>query len=614
LATHTTPYLRDKTKIALKNLKIVIIDEISMVKADMLYQLDIKLQEIKEKPGVPFGGVMIACFGDIFQLKPVLGHYVFTKPQNAAFHITFLLDSRWEMLRVLNLTTNHRQGKDRSFADLLNRIRFVEKGAMLPEDIETLESRVRPIGHPDLQAASINVVCKLRQSALMNDAYLDSLAGNSTMIKAVNYTTNKKHFKPRINDKDGSIGQTGYLDELKLKRGAKVMLVWNVDTTDYLTNGQTGTLEDIIQDDSGSVRYLMIRFNRESAGRQARTKLPQLAVSHPGCTRIDRHMNTYSLSQKGSGATATVIQFPIRLAHAVTAHKTQGLTIHQPNTVNLDLISIFEPAQGYVMLGRAQALDQVFIQDQLKPDKIWASPQALAECELMNARSINNEKTGWYPDQSNTIKIAALNVARLRPHMADLWEDPTLLKADLIHLCETWVRPDDNLEQFNMPGYTAQFLNVGDGKGIVTYFTKMFVHQDDVIADGYQATRFSSDNIDSIHVYRSQNGSIDDLIHTFNNMIQGSRTTLITGDFNICLRKTPNNRLSTFLQGLGFNQLNSQPTHIEGGQIDHVYLRDTGSIFKAPCVLRYSPYYSDHDGLCTALTMSQVRVNISIPQ
>ena len=153
------------------------------------------------------------------------------------------------------------------------------------------------------------------------------------------------------------------------------MLVWNIDTADYLTNGQTGTLEDIIQDDSGSVRHLMIRFNRESAGRQARAKHPQLAVSHPGCTRIDRHMNTYSLSKKGSGATATVIQFPIRLAHAVTAHKTQGLTIHQPNTVNLDLMSIFEPAQGYVMLGRAQALEQVFIQDKLNPDQIFAAPR-----------------------------------------------------------------------------------------------------------------------------------------------------------------------------------------------------------------------------------------------
>ena len=56
---------RDARKNILKKLKVIIIDEISMVKADMLYQLDLRLQEIKEKIGVPFGGVSIFCFGDI---------------------------------------------------------------------------------------------------------------------------------------------------------------------------------------------------------------------------------------------------------------------------------------------------------------------------------------------------------------------------------------------------------------------------------------------------------------------------------------------------------------------------------------------------------------------
>ena len=64
---------RNAKKSILKNLRMVIIDEISMVKADMLYQLDLRLQEIKEKIGTPFGGVSLFCFGDILQLKPVCG-------------------------------------------------------------------------------------------------------------------------------------------------------------------------------------------------------------------------------------------------------------------------------------------------------------------------------------------------------------------------------------------------------------------------------------------------------------------------------------------------------------------------------------------------------------
>ena len=64
----------------MKNLKVVIIDEISMVKVDMLYQLDLRLQEITEKVGIPFGGVSIFAFGDMMQLKPCMGRYICDDP------------------------------------------------------------------------------------------------------------------------------------------------------------------------------------------------------------------------------------------------------------------------------------------------------------------------------------------------------------------------------------------------------------------------------------------------------------------------------------------------------------------------------------------------------
>ena len=91
---------------------MIIIDEISMVKADMLYQLDLRLQEIKERTGSVFGGVSIFCFGDILQLQPVCGKYIFDRPSNPSYHLTYELDSRWRKFKVLNLEINHRQGKD----------------------------------------------------------------------------------------------------------------------------------------------------------------------------------------------------------------------------------------------------------------------------------------------------------------------------------------------------------------------------------------------------------------------------------------------------------------------------------------------------------------------
>ena len=149
----------------MENLKILIMDEISMVKADMVYQLDLILKEITQKHKKAYGGVMVMAFGDIFQLPPVLGRAPFREPQDSQYAMTHVIEPRWELLKVINLEENHRQGKDREFADVLNRVRIVEKGKLSEEDLALLRTRVRPEGHKDLENASINIVCT-RKSVL----------------------------------------------------------------------------------------------------------------------------------------------------------------------------------------------------------------------------------------------------------------------------------------------------------------------------------------------------------------------------------------------------------------------------------------------------------------
>ena len=79
------------------------------------------------------------------------------------------------------------------------------------------------------------------------------------------------------------------------------------------------------------------------------------------------------------------------------------------------------------------------------------------------------------------------------------------------------------------------------------------------------------------------------------------RPTLITGDFNACFIENFNNRLIQGLLTLGFKQLVHEGTHIQGRQIDHAYLLDPTRKLNS-VVVRYSPYYSDHDGICIVLT------------
>ena len=138
---------------------MIIIDEISMVKSDMLYQLDLRLQEITQK-NVPFGGISIFVFGDLMQLKPVMGNYIFEDPRHEDYIQSHLANPRWQLFDCLILEKNHRQGKDKAYADLLNRVRV---GKHTEDDIKILEERVRSSNHKDVLNADLYIGGKRKQ-------------------------------------------------------------------------------------------------------------------------------------------------------------------------------------------------------------------------------------------------------------------------------------------------------------------------------------------------------------------------------------------------------------------------------------------------------------------
>ena len=591
---------RDKKKAALKNLKIVIIDEISMMKSDMLYQMDLRLQEITGKVGVPFGGVAIFAFGDMMQLKPCMGHYICDEPINKEFKIVHAMKPRWQLFKSLILEKNHRQGNDRPYAELLNRIRTGDQTA---QDIELLKTRVRPANHPELKEASLYIVCKRMDCARTNAQYLNSLKGDYINLKARHHHATQKNYKPFIEPKEGAIASTSFINELQLKIGAKIMIIHNIDTADGLTNGQLGELVTIIRTTKGEVDKLIVRLKKKNAGQHNRSKFPGLASRFPNCVIIERVSNQYTLRKKGGDVsnTATLFQFPVKLAHAITAHKIQGQTIPYPVKVVLDLNSIFEDAQAHVMLSRVQQLEQVFILNKLEKSKIRTSHIGLKELQRLKAISINENPTEWNRKTENTIKVVSLNCAGLKAHTMDILADDTLKEADIIHLIETSL---DTMEevQFTIPGYSQHYINVGNGKGIASFFKdNVFKHEQDYVENSMQITKFSSKSLDVINVYRSSNGHSVELLNHLRDLLTMGKTVLITGDFNICYQTIGNNRLSKGLETNGFIQLVKEATHIRGGHIDHVYWRDVNGGWKAPHLQRYSPYYSDHDGSCVTL-------------
>ena len=289
------------------------------------------------------------------------------------YHLTFELDSLWQKFRVLNLELNHRQGKDKVYADMLNRVREAKHKK---EDIDKLKERVRPYGHIDLY-----IVCLRETSAKINTKYLDNHPDNEVQIKARHIHQTQKNFQPRLCKKEGTVGNTSFMDTLRLKKGCKIILIHNIDTPDHLTNGQLGILMDMIKTEDGTIAKLIVEFKHESVGKQSRAKNSIYANKYPRCTVIEKVSFTYPLNRKASSgsSTATLIQFPVKLSYAITAHKIQGQTISKPLKVALDIASIFDDAQAHVMLSRVEEFEQIFILGKLPEEKIRASAKALKE-------------------------------------------------------------------------------------------------------------------------------------------------------------------------------------------------------------------------------------------
>jgi hypothetical protein len=166
---------------------------------------------------------------------------------------------------------------------------------------------------------------------------------------------------------------------------------------------------------------------------------------------------------------------------------------------------------------------------------------------------------------------------------------------------ETSLKEDEDEDAFILDGYSQRFIKIGNGKGIATYYNHDKVRPvEEVKTDKFQIGKFKHKFLDIINVYRSQSGHSLELLEHLKKQIEAERITIITGDFNICFMENNSNRMIQGLLSLGFDQLVHEPTHIQGRHIDHVYFLDPSNRLK-PILERYSPYYSDHDGICITI-------------
>ena len=228
--------------------------------------------------------------------------------------------------------------------------------------METLESRIRKKGDKDIGDIDLFIGGKKKPCAKLNEEYIfKQLTGKLYKIKSINFTPSKENFKPKVDEKDGTIGTSSFQDVLFLRIGAKIMVIHNVDTLDSITNGQIGVLIDVLMTKDDKIDKLVVKLDFKRAGKMNRLKYPLLASKYPECVFLEKVSFQYNVRRNSGevGFAATVVQFPVKVAFASTAHKFQGATVPTPATVLMDLNSTFEPGQCYVMLSRIQQLGKL---------------------------------------------------------------------------------------------------------------------------------------------------------------------------------------------------------------------------------------------------------------
>ena len=334
---------RSRNGAIMRKMQFLIIDEVSMVRSDMMWGIDQSLRVNRGRPREAFGGVRLVMFGDLHQLPPVVqenevaGHLESEHGGPFFFSVPALKEDigtyRLELGQVF-------RQKDGALLDVLNRVR---DGDASEEDLEVLNTRVSPVrmlseGEPYVILTPTNAAAHR-----INAAFLAAIPGNASEYAAA---------------VTGEFGQGAHPTEpkLALKVGAKVMLLRN-DADRRWVNGTIGRV----------TRLGEKSVHVEIGGREHEVE--------PASWEQRRYAYDQTAQKIVETIAGTFKQLPLRLAWALTIHKSQGLTLDK---VYIDLgRGTFAHGQAYVALSRCRTLEGLALARALKPRDIMFDQSAM---------------------------------------------------------------------------------------------------------------------------------------------------------------------------------------------------------------------------------------------
>ena len=313
-----------KTKIdIIKSLDLVIIDEISMVRADLLDGIDQVMRRYKNRNKV-FGGAQILMIGDLQQLAPVVRPNEWSLLQSHYNTIYFFSSKAYQEANVVSIELKHiyRQ-KNEDFIKILNEIRTDTLSDM---SAKILNKNYNPSFSPTKEEGYITLTTHNNRANLINESELNKLKIKSSFFKA---------------EISGKFSENAYpnAERLELKVGAQVMFIKNDSSTDKrYYNGKIGIITAI---------------SKESVTVKCANEIDEIVTEKETWSNINYSINeeTKAIKEEMIGAFS---QIPLRLAWAITIHKSQGLTFEK---AIIDAEASFAHGQTYVALSRCTSLE-----------------------------------------------------------------------------------------------------------------------------------------------------------------------------------------------------------------------------------------------------------------